>query len=220
MAEGEVTMQGDERTFVDVLGRAVAALEREGVAHVVFGSIASVAYGRPGNVGDIDILVRPPEARRALEALSSAGFETEETDPDWIFKAFDRGVLIDLIFRVKGEIYLDDEMLSRGVRGEFAGRSMRLMAPEDALMVEAVSHEAQAAEHWFNALAIVSTAELDWEYVLRRASFGARRLLSLLIYADDIGRLVPHDVIADLLRRVYPHAAIPSAPERDAAGDY
>jgi hypothetical protein len=218
MARGEVTMQDDPQTFVDVLRRAICALDQVGVGQVVLGSIASVVYGRPGNVGDIDILVRPPEARTALEALSSAGFDTEETDPDWIFKAYDRGVLVDLIFRVKGEIYLDDEMLARAVPRDFARQPLPLMAPEDALMVEAVSHEAQAEEHWFNALAIVSTMDLDWAYVIRRASFGARRLLSLLIYADGIGRLVPQEVIAELLRRVYPYACEPAAVERDLLG--
>jgi hypothetical protein len=83
--------------------------------------LASAALGRPRASGDIDILVTPHDARPALAALGDAGFHTDEINPHWLFKAIKHGVLVDLLFKMKGDIYLDDEMLTRAdVRNVYA----------------------------------------------------------------------------------------------------
>jgi predicted nucleotidyltransferase len=203
MTEGVVTLEDDTEAFVQTLHDAAEALERAGVPHVVFGSVATTRYGRPGSSGDIDLLVRPQDADGSLDALAGADFHTERTDPRWIYKATKRDVLVDVIFRVKGDIHLDEEMIARSVVEELAGAEMRLIAPEDSLVIEAVSHEAQAPEHWHNALAIISETELDWNYVVRRARHSARRVLSLLIYAESNDLVVPQHAIETLFARVY-----------------
>src|SRR5438477_94156 len=146
---------------------------------------------RPGASGGIDVLVAPPDADRALEALAAAGFETEKTDPSWIYKAVKDGVLVDVIFKVKAGVYLDDEVLSRVHVREYRGRRIRLVSPEDAVVIEALSDEDQARDHWFNALAIVAAMDLDWDYLERRARYGTRRVLSLLLYAQSNDYVVP-----------------------------
>lgn len=55
----------------------------------------------------------PRAGRRALHALEQAGFATEERDPRWLFKGWKYDVLVDVIFRSWGDVYLDDEMLER-----------------------------------------------------------------------------------------------------------
>jgi hypothetical protein len=65
--------------------------------------------------------VTPEDANPALDALASAGFRTERINPHWLYKAFARDVLIDLLFKVRGDIYLDPEMLQRSTRRRFHG---------------------------------------------------------------------------------------------------
>lgn len=204
MAEGETTRQDDAETFRAVLGRAVDAIEGADIPYAVFGSIASALYGRPGRQGDIDFLVRPGESEQALEALAAGGFDTDRTDPKWIFKATLDGVLVDVIFQVRGGIYLDDEMIERIRPGEFDGQKLRLISPEDTMVIEAVGHEDQAPDHWYNAVSIISSADLDWDYVVSRARHSTRRILSLLIYAESEDRVVPGEVIKTLYEQAYP----------------
>lgn len=203
MSRGQVTEKEDADLFWSVLGRAVDALEEEGLEYAVFGSVAAVRYGRPEGSDDIDLLVRPADADRVLRVLGAAGFQTDATDPTWIYKATLDGVLVDVIFRVKGGIYLDEEVLAHRVRHEFDGREAWLVAPEDSLVIEAVSDEVQSPQHWFNALAILAMTDLDWEYLERRARYAARRVLSLLLYGQSNDLVVPDNVIRSLFQVIY-----------------
>src|ERR671938_148587 len=98
-----------------------AALEAGGIPYVLIGGLASTLLGRPRYTRDVDLFVRQQDARPALQALGAAGFETEETNPAWIYKAVKRDVTVDVIFWLLGEIYLDDEMLARARRLERSG---------------------------------------------------------------------------------------------------
>jgi predicted nucleotidyltransferase len=197
----------DDETFLRVLGDALEVLDREEIPHLLVGGLASAALGRPRWTHDVDLLVKPPDARRALDALSAAGFETEETNPHWIFKALCRGVVIDLLFRVTDGIYLDDEMVARGIRTEIRGQSVTVAAPEDQIVIKAIAHDEASARHWHDALSLITTSELDWSYLVRRAQHGARRLLSLLIYAQSSDLVVPDSVIRELFEIVYTDGA-------------
>ena len=193
--------EGDPR-FSITLGDAVRAIEETGVPYLVFGSIAATSFGRPGPTEDVDFLVGRPDATTALDALSRAGFETTIDNPNWLYKASRDGVDIDLIFLVKGELHLDEEMLQRAVVRPFAGRHLRMVSAEDSLVIEAVSNDAQVPEHWENAVAILAGNRIDWAYLLRRAKFAPKRILSLLIYGQSSDLAVPDHII----RRLYADA--------------
>jgi hypothetical protein len=204
VGEGDRTEEEDPQAFARVLGAAVDALEGAGIPYAVFGSVAATHYGRPGAAEDIDIMVRRNDARAVLEALAGSGFTTEETDPDWIYKAEKEGVLVDVIFQVRSGIALDDEVLSHTRQiGEF-GRPVRIVSPEDQLVIEAVSDEEQAREHWFNGLSILVRTDMDWSHLERRARYGTYRVLSLLLYARSLDYVIPDDVLRGLFRPVVP----------------
>ncbi len=194
-AEGR---QDEESLFLAVLDEVVSVLDGHGFAYVFMGGIASAAVGRPRLTHDIDIFVRPDDARAVLAAFADAGFETEERFPHWLFKAFRHGLLIDIIFRSAGDIYLDEEMLARAPTLEFKGRSLPLIPAEDLMVIKAIVHDEHMPRHWHDALAIMGTAELDWDYVIRRARRGARRILSLLLYAQSNDLIVPAWVVRRL----------------------
>jgi predicted nucleotidyltransferase len=197
----DVSFEGhrvDEETFLGVLGESTDALEAAGLPYVFIGGVASALHGRPRWTHDVDFFVRPEDARPVLAALAAAGFTTQETDAFWLYKAIKQGVLVDVIFRSTGDIYLDDEMLERSSIGEFKGRKVRVVAPEDLIVIKAVVHDEKTPRHWFDALGIIARADLDWDYLVRRSRRATRRVLSLLLYAQSNDVLVPPSVVAAL----------------------
>jgi len=192
-----------DKVFAGVLREAVESVERAGLPFLVLGGLASALVGRPRWTHDIDFLVRPDDARDVLSALRSAGFTTEETDPVWIYKAFKQDVMVDVIFMVMGGIYLDDEMQSRSIERDYEGLRLRIPSPEDQIVIKAIVHREETSRHWFDAMAILARAQLDWSYLIRRGRVGARRLLALLIYAQSADILVPTWVIRRLYEEIY-----------------
>jgi hypothetical protein len=70
--------------------------------------------------------------------------------------------------------------------------------------MKAVTHDEHMPRHWHDALGLVSRCGLDWDYVLRRArQAGARRVLSLLVYAQSNDLIVPNRVIEELFDAIY-----------------
>jgi hypothetical protein len=188
--------------FLNVFADALAALEREPVGHVLVGGLASSILGRPRCTGDIDLMVRPQDARRALAALEKAGFATEETNPHWIFKGWRDGVLVDLLFKGRGDIYVDDEMLARSRVHSFFGQPVRVIPPEDLIVIKALVHDEETPRHWHDALGIIASGGLDWSYLVRRAGKGPRRVLSLLFYAASNDLVISMPAVRLLLERV------------------
>lgn len=189
--------------FEQVLGEVVTALGDKSVEYALMGGIASTGLGRPRWTHDIDVFVRPNAADAALDALAAVGFDTERTDVSWLFKAFKHGVLVDVIFRSTGGFYLDDEMSARSVEREFMGHRVRLIAPEDLLVIKAAVHDEQGPRHWHDALGVIGVNELDWDYLLKRARQAPRRVLSLLVYAHSLDMNVPNHVVRELYREIY-----------------
>jgi predicted nucleotidyltransferase len=194
----------DEQLFRAVLAETVEALDRAEVAHVFMGGIGASMHGRPRWTHDIDVFVRPEDAGRALRALGESGFRTEQTYPDWLYKAYKHDVMVDVIFKSLGGILLDEEMLARATVEEFHGQPVRIMAPEDLLVIKAIVHDEHMPRHWHDALAIVSRCDLDWDYVVRRGrQHGARRVLSLMLYAQSNDLVVPAGAVRKLYEAVF-----------------
>jgi len=199
-----IDAQLDEERFLRVLGDASAALEADGVDYVLMGGVGSAAVGRPRWTHDIDFFVRPEDAQRVLRVLRDAGFATEETYTDWLYKGFKEDVLVDIIFKSAGGIYLDDQMLDRASYGDFKGQKVRLIPSEDLLVIKAVVNDEHIPRHWYDALGLISFCPLDWDYLVRRAKqFGARRVLSLLLYAQSNDLVVPAGPIRELFHAIY-----------------
>ena len=188
----------EEPRFLEVLREVLEALDRESVPFLVIGGVASAVWGRPRWTQDIDVMVRSVDAKRALEALAAAGFATQETDQHWIYKGLKDDVIVDVLFQSSGGIYLDEEMLERGVRREIGGLKLPLAAPEDLVVMKAVAHEEATPRYWHDALGIIARIDLDWDYLLKRARIGGRRVLALLLYAQSIDLVVPDRVVREL----------------------
>lgn len=195
--------QSDTATFYNVFDDAVAALDRARVPYLVGGGIAAKAFGRERITHDIDFFVKPADALGALEALAAAGFQTEQTNPKWLFKAYRQDVMVDIIFASTGEIRVDDRMMEHSRFADFAGRRVRILPPEDLLMMKIMIVDEDVPRHWHDALGVIRWVDVDWPYLLTRARYGPRRLLSLLAFAQSMDLQVPNDVIHRLYHMIF-----------------
>lgn len=198
----ERQLEVDEPALLAALDATVKVMDDDSVDAVLMGGVASAVHGRPRWTHDLDVLTRPQHVRLLLGRFADAGFTTEEHDPFWLFKAFKDGVLVDVIFRSVGDLYLDDQMLARATTGTFRGREVRVVSAEDLVVIKALAHAEHSPRHWHDALGIIARRELDWDYVAFRARHGPRRMLSLLLYAQSVDLAVPDSVVAALCRVV------------------
>ena len=189
----------DEGQLLTALDAALAALEAAKIPFLVVGGVASAVYGRPRWTRDIDLFFRLEDATRALDALEGAGFETTVVDPHWLSKARMGDVVVDVLTRSKPDVLLDDEMLERSVWADFKGRKIRLLPPEDLLLMKAVASSEDTPRYWYDAIGIAARSDLDWGYLTTRAKAGgARRVLAVLIYAQSNDVAVPLEPLREL----------------------
>ena len=166
-------MDDDGQPFGDLeatLKRSCAALREAGIPFLLGGSLASWARGGPETRHDLDLMLKQADAERALEALEAAGMRPERPPEDWLLKAWDGDVLVDLIFWPKG-VPVDDEVLGRGEEMSVLGLTVRVMALEDVMVTKLNA----VTEHSlrFETLLAISRAlreQVDWEQVRSRTA--------------------------------------------------
>jgi predicted nucleotidyltransferase len=201
----------DHDRLREAFSRAITAIERANIDYALVGGLATVILARKRTSNDIDVLVEPENARRTLQVLAEVGFKTEETNPHWLFKAWADDLLVDVLFKMKGDIYLDEEMKRRRQVRSFKGISVRVAPPEDIIVIKALAHDEETPQHWYDALGIIAMhPDLDWDYLLRRAQKGPRRVLSLLHYATSLDLLVPKNALERLSATVFETEAPPN----------
>lgn len=189
------TEPGREEVFAEVLAEAIAITEANEVPYLGAGSMASVTWGRPGPFGDIDLLIDPRSAKPLLKAFADAGFETEETFPQWLFKAKKHGIAVDLIFEMAGQLYLEPQMIERGSAVEVLGTELRMISPEDFVLSQALAFKEDTAVYWFNAFGVIGRQPIDWEYVVEMSQRGPRMILAMLLLGQAYDLPIPDRVI-------------------------
>jgi Uncharacterised nucleotidyltransferase len=164
-------MAADESPFSDIehaLKRAAAALRRAGIPFLLGGSLASWARGGPETRHDLDLMIRPTDADRALEVLREEGMRPERPPEDWLVKAWDGDTLVDLIFCPKG-MPIDDEVIERGELRSVLGLDIRVMALEDVLVTKLMALSEHALR--YEGLLQIARAlreQVDWDDVRAR----------------------------------------------------
>lgn len=189
--------------FDKTLFAAIDAIEDEKLPYGLIGGVAASGLGRPRSTHDVDVFVRAEDAESVLEVLARRGFETEHYDPRWLYKAFREDMLVDIIFKSSGDIYFDDEMAARVKVVNYHGREMRVVSPEDLIIIKCAVHNENGPHHWHDALAVLSHAPVDWDYLLRRARRATRRVLALLVYAQSSDIWIPNFAIERLYNALY-----------------
>ena len=156
--------------LLPTLKRSVAALERERVPYMLGGSLACWARGGPAVAGDLDFMVKPEDAERALAALVAEGMREERPPEQWLFKAWDGEHMVDIIFEAAG-LPITDEVFARAERLDVAAMRMPVMALEDVLttMLSAMNERSLDYEHAVQ-IARSLREQIDWEEVRARTA--------------------------------------------------
>ena len=175
----------DEQPFAEIehaLKRAAAALNRAGVPFLLGGSLASWARGGPETRHDLDLMIKPEDVERSLEALTEAGMRPERPPEDWLVKAWDGDTLVDLIYCPKG-LPMDDDVFARGEELSVLGMEIRVMALEDVMATKLMA----LTEHSLRYEGLLQIAralreQIDWPAVRARtrSSPFARAFFTLL----------------------------------------
>lgn len=194
---------GDDDRLPVVLDETMASLREAGIQFLLIGGVGSCVFGRDRGTRDIDVFVRPESAENVLSALAARGFRTKKEYEHWLYKAWKDDVLVDVIFRSSRDILLDQEMLDRARMVTFRGREVPVAPPEDLIVMKAVAASEDTPRYWYDAIAMIAQTELDWDYLVARArQRGARRILSLLLFADSVDLVVPPEPIEALYEAV------------------
>src|SRR5215203_7109802 len=117
---------------------------------------------------DLDLMIKPDDVERALEALEAAGMRPERPPEEWLVKAWDGDTLVDLIFGPSG-MTIDDEVIARGERLTVLGMDMPVMALEDVLTTKLMALTEHALR--YESLLRIARAlreQIDWDEVRSR----------------------------------------------------
>src|SRR5947209_20371181 len=90
-----VPHENDFKQIEATLKRSIAAFRDAEVPALLGGSLAIWARGGPETRHDLDFMVKPQDAERALDALEAIGMRAERPPEGWLFKAWDGDVLVD-----------------------------------------------------------------------------------------------------------------------------
>ena len=172
--------------LIDALRAAVPVLHDAEIPFLLGGSMAVWAYGGPEPVTDLDLMVRPQDARRAQEALVAAGFRGEDPPEEWLLKAWHDDVLVDLIFGPRG-VPLDDDVFARGQERSLAAIRLRVMALDDVLTSKLLAlDEHQLDMAYLLQLVRAVREQVDWEQ-LRRRTERSPYAAAFLVLCDRLG---------------------------------
>jgi hypothetical protein len=152
------------------LKKAAAALRRAEVPFMLGGGLAAWVRGGPESDHDLDLLVRPDDADRGLDALAREGMRPEKPPENWLYKAWDGDVLIDLIFAPSGET-ITDENFERAEEIEVNAVRMQVASLEDVLSAKLLALAEHEAD--YGPLLEISRAvreQVDWGEVRRRTA--------------------------------------------------
>jgi predicted nucleotidyltransferase len=184
---------GDGSPFDQIertLKRTVAALREAGVPFLLAGSLASWARGGPPTRHDLDVIVKPQDAERALEALVQHGMRAERPVEEWLLKAWDGDVLIDLIFCPRG-LEVTDELIERAEELHVLGTTMPVLALEDLLASKLMALD----EHRLDLSPVLQIAralreQIDWR-ALRERTRGSAFADAFFALVEGLGIAEP-----------------------------
>jgi Nucleotidyl transferase of unknown function (DUF2204) len=169
--------------------KAVAALRDADIEFLLAGSLASWARGGPETQHDLDLIVRAEDAEAALEALAGTGMRVQRPPEEWLYKAWDGEVLIDVIFAPRG-LEVDDELFARGEALHVLGITISVLSIEDLLATK-LSAMSEHALDYGGVLQVTRALreQIDWRS-LRRRTRGSPYATAFFVLVEELG-LVP-----------------------------
>jgi hypothetical protein len=172
--------------MLTVLKKAMGVLQEEEVPFALAGSMACWALGGPPSRHDVDLAILRSDAERALAALAAAGFRIERPPERWLVKAWDDGVLVDLIWSPMG-LEVTDEVLRAARIVNVDGMPVPSLAPTDVLTSKLLAlNEGHLDFEGLVAMVRGVREQVDWAE-LRRRTETQPLARSFLYMAGELG---------------------------------
>lgn len=180
--------------LLDVLKLSVATLREQRIPFALGGSLATWARGGPVTQNDLDLMVKPEDADRALTALESAGMRPERPPEEWLLKAWYGDVLVDLIFRPSG-LEITDELLEQAELVSVAAVATPVLGLEDVLVTMLSALDEHALDYSrLVAIARSLREQIDWPQL--RARTAASPFAAAFFALVDGLEITPHQTRA------------------------
>jgi hypothetical protein len=151
--------------LVESMKKGAKVLREAEIPFLLGGGLACWARGGPESEHDVDFLLRPDDAERALEAFKRAGLRTERPPEDWLYKSWVDETMIDLIFRPSGKP-VTDELFERGEELEVSAVRMQVASLEDVLVTKLLAVDEQDLDYGpVVEIARSLREQIDWRSV-------------------------------------------------------
>jgi hypothetical protein len=184
-----VAVNGTFGALLDAMKRAAATLRDHEVPFALAGSLAVYARGGPETDHDVDFVLGPRDADRALDVLAQAGFRCERPPEGWLYKVFDeRDAMIDLIFSPNGQPpEIVDEIVGRADELEVYAIKLRVMSATDVLASKLLALREHSVDYE-PALEIARALreQVDW-HVLAERTAGSPYAAAFFTLAEGLG---------------------------------
>lgn len=156
--------------LTDSLKRACGALESAEIPYLLGGGVGCWALGGPWSSNDVDLMLKPADAERAQAALAAIGMRPEDPPEQWLLKAWDGEILVDLIFEPSG-LTISDEVIARGETLGVAGMQIPVMALDDILTTKLFALDEHSADY-ANLVQIARSLRerIDWPRLRERTA--------------------------------------------------
>jgi hypothetical protein len=178
---------GSDADLLETVKKAAVELKRADVPFALCGGWAVYARGGPRPDHDADFAVLDRDVPTALDALTAAGFEPDTDAPeDWLAKVWDRGNLVDLIFRLSGEP-VTEEILGRADPIEVGSVQMPVLSATDLVVTKLLTYRDHYADFGSSLPMVRALREqVDWAEVRDRTARSPFAEAFLLL-ADRLG---------------------------------
>jgi hypothetical protein len=212
-------MTSDEQPFSDLeatLKKAASALRGADVPFLLGGSLASWARGGPETRHDLDLMIKREDVGRAVAALEEAGLRADDPPEEWLVKAWDGDVLVDLIFSPKG-LPIDDDVIARGDEMAVLSMQMRVMSIEDVLITKLMAiTEHQLRYEGLLPIARALREQVDWAHV-RAATATSPFACAFFVLLEGLEILTPGSDAPEAGARSEPRVRVVTEPGSTAA---
>jgi predicted nucleotidyltransferase len=173
--------------LLDAMKHGAAVLRDHDIPFALAGGMAVYARGGPESGHDVDFIIKPEDADKALAALAEHGWRCEQPPEGWLVKVYDEhDAMIDLI-HAPNHVPVDDEMLARATELEVYAIEMKVLSVTDVLATKLLALK----EHELDYEAVIEVAracreQIDWD-VLRERTADSPYARAFFTLADELG---------------------------------
>lgn len=160
----------DERALLHTLTKVVNTLAKQHVEFAVTGGCAVYARGGPPSDHDVDVFVQERDARAAQQALVGTGMRAVDPPEDWLLRAYDADVLVDLVFRPNHRTNMA-EVLGRAETMRIGSARAPVISATDLLVDKLLVLDAHRCD--FTPLLHIARdlrEQVDWDMVAKETA--------------------------------------------------